>query len=355
MKLRITALVAVLAMVMAACGTGSDATTTSAAPDDTTPAETTTPSTAPTDTTAAPSTTEAPVEVTDVRLRLNWVLAGNHAPFFLAKQEGFWEQCGLNVTLNAGQGSGDTAQIVGTGTEEFGLTDSVSITAGRSQGLPITSIGVVYEDNPSSLVSYKESGIEELADVEGKTYGAVPGGSPYLLLHALWEENGIDVDSIEEVSVPAPGIAQLKTHQVDFITFFGNEAANVDDVNLLNVLYFRDFGLNSYGLALAAAQDYIDANPDKVQCFVDGVQQGWEAAEADPAAALDALYTAAPETASNPAVHEALLEGAFEFAGDPFLGQTLEKWTETQDFLVEAGVIESGSDPATLFTTDFSG
>ena len=40
-----------------------------------------------------------PVEMTSVDFRLNWVIAGNHAPFFLAKQEGFWEDCGLDVTM----------------------------------------------------------------------------------------------------------------------------------------------------------------------------------------------------------------------------------------------------------------
>ncbi|HEX7098140.1 MAG TPA: ABC transporter substrate-binding protein [Acidimicrobiia bacterium] len=354
MRSKRAALAIVLALVIAACGgDGGEATTTAA--DATTPPATeatTPPATEETTATSAPG--ETPTEMASVRFRLNWVIAGNHAPYFLAKKEGFWEACGLDVTLNAGQGSGDTAQLVGTGAEEFGLTDAVSISAGRSQGLPIKSIGVIYQDNPSSLVSYVDTGIEELADVEGKTYGAVPGGSPYLLLHALWEENGIDVDSIREVSVPAPGIAQLKTRQVDFITFFGNEVVNIEaDTSLLNVLFFRDFGLESYGLALAASDDYIAENPNAVQCFVDGVRQGFEAAAADPEAALQALYEAAPETEQAPEVHQAMLEGAFEFAGDDLLSQNLEKWTATHDFLFEAGVIEEAVDPAELFTDEF--
>lgn len=339
--------------VIAACGGDQGGATTTAADTTVPPATETTTATEETPAISVAETT--PAGLGSVRFRLNWVIAGNHAPYFLAKQEGYWEACGLDVTLNAGQGSGDTAQLVGTGAEEFGLTDGVSISAGRSQGLPVKSIGVVYQDNPSSLVSYVETGIEKLADVEGKTFGAVPGGSPYLLLHALWEENGIDVGSIREVSVPAPGIAQLKTRQVDFITFFGNEVANIEaDTSLLNVLFFRDFGLESYGLALAASDEYIAENPDAAQCFVDGVRRGFEAAAADPEAALAALYAAAPETEQAPEVHRAMLEGAFDFAGDELLTQNLDKWTSTHDFLVEAGVIEEAVDPAELFTDQFS-
>lgn len=295
-----------------------------------------------------------PVEMTSVDFRLNWVIAGNHAPFFLAKQEGFWEDCGLDVSMAAGQGSGDTAQLVANGSQQFGLTDAVSIVAGATRGLEITALGVVYQTNPASIVSKKAADITSLEDVAGRTWGAVPGGSPYLLLKALFAEEGIT--DVREVSVPAPGIAQLLSDQVDFITFFANEVANIDpdpDANL-NVLPLADFGQDIYGLAIASSPDYIAENPDKVQCFVDGVRQGWEAAEADPEAALDALEAANPETAERRAVHEALLQGAFDYDGDgDFLAQTADKWEETQQVLADAGIIESTVDVTDIFTDEY--
>ncbi len=304
---------------------------------------------------ASESAAATPVEMTSVDFRLNWVIAGNHAPFFLAKQEGFWEECGLDVSMGAGKGSGDTAQQVANGSQEFGLTDAVSIVASRSHGLNITALGVVYQSNPSAIVSKKATGITQLSDVEGKTFGAVPGGSPYLLLQALFQQNNIDTGSVHEVSVPAPGIAQLLADQVDFITFFGNEAANIDPdpAANLNVVPFKDYGQDIYGLALASSPDYISAHPDQVSCFVDGVRRGFEAAKADPQAALDALEAANPETAERRAVHAALLDGAFEYAGDDLLAQTADKWSKTQQTLSDAGIIETTVDPSELFTNDY--
>ncbi len=206
------------ALALAACS-GSAATT---APTEA-PA-----TTAPTEAASMAPESATPMAMTDVTFRLNWVIAGNHAPFFLAKQKGFWESCGLNVTMAAGKGSGDTAQLVANGSQDFGLTDAVSISASRTKGLPVKSLGVLYQTNPASIVSYKDKGITTLQDVKGKTFGAVPGGSPYLLLKALFKEQGIADSDYHEVTVPAPGIAQLKAGQVDFITFFGNEAANID-------------------------------------------------------------------------------------------------------------------------------
>jgi NitT/TauT family transport system substrate-binding protein len=279
-------------------------------------------------------------KLTKVDLRLNWVIAGNHAPLYLAKDRGYWEECGLDVSMAAGNGSSETAKLVANGSQDFGLTDAVSIIAGRGQGLKIKSIGVLYQSNPSALVSKKDAGITELQNVEGKTWGAVPGGSPYLLLKALFKENGIDEGSIKEVSVAPPGIAQLKTGQVDFITFFGNEAANVDPdpEKNLNVLYFKDAGQDIYGLALATSDEYAQQHADQVKCMQDGVRKGFEAAEEDPDAALKALADAEPETEANEDVQRKLLDGAFEYTGDELLAQDKAKWEATQKVLVDAGI-----------------
>jgi NitT/TauT family transport system substrate-binding protein len=277
-------------------------------------------------------------DLTKVSLRLNWVIAGNHAPLYLAKERGYWEECGLDVSMAAGNGSSETAKLVANGSQDFGVTDAVSIIAGRGQGLKIKSIGVIYQSNPSALVSKKDADITELQDVEGKTWGAVPGGSPYLLLKALFKENGIE--DVKEVSVAPPGIAQLKTGQVDFITFFGNEAANVDpdpEANL-NVLYFKDAGQDIYGLALATSDEHAQQHPDQVKCMQDGVRKGFEAAQKEPDAALDALTEAVPETAANEDVQRKLLEGAFEYTGDDLLAQDEAKWDATQKVLVDADI-----------------
>jgi NitT/TauT family transport system substrate-binding protein len=289
---------------------------------------------------------------TKVSLRLNWVIAGNYAPFYLAQQRGYWSDCGLNVSMTAGKGSSDTATLVANGSQDFGISDAVSVVAGRAHGLKIKSIGVIYQTNPSAVVSKKSAGITDLKDVQGKTWGAVPGASPYLLLKALFNQNGIA--GVKEASVPAPGIAQLKTGQVDFITFFGNEAANVDpdpDQNL-NVLPFKDYGQDIYGLTLISSDDYIKTHQDQVACMKQGMVKGFQAAKDDPDAALDALTKAAPETAHTPEVNRELLDGAFEYAGSDLLAQDAAKWDKSQKVLVQAKLVKTTSDPSTFFTKE---
>ena len=314
-------LTVVLGLSVAACGGGDDSSSTSGA-----------------------SGGKMTVKVS---LRLNWVIAGNHAPFYLAQQKGYWKQCGLDVSMAAGTGSGDTAKLVANGSQDFGLTDAVSIVSGRAQGLKLKSIGVLYQTNPSALVAKKSAGIKDLQTAAQHKWGAVPGGSPYLLLKALYAKNGL---KDKEVSVPAPGIAQLKTGQVDYITFFCNEVANVDPdwKKNLDVLYFKDFGQDIYGLALAASDKYIQQHPDRVKCMRDGLIKGFQEAKADPGAALAALTDAVPETQGKDAVSKQLLQGALDYAGDDLLAQDAAKWEATQKVLVDAKI-----SPKTLPAKEF--
>src|SRR5271170_1069658 len=62
-----------------------------------------------------------------VSLRLNWYMGGVHAPFFLGKEHGFYRDAGLDLTINEGRGSANTAQVVAAGTDTFGLADSSSV------------------------------------------------------------------------------------------------------------------------------------------------------------------------------------------------------------------------------------
>ena len=330
---RVAALAAAASLAFAACsGSGGSPTPSS-------------PSTAP----------SASGPLTQVDFRLNWVIAGNHAPFYLAKEKGYWSSCGLDVSLHAGQGSGDTAQLVGNGSQQFGLTDAVSIAAARTKGIGVKSLGVLYQTNPGSIVSYKKTGITTLADVKGKTFGAVPGGSPYLLLKALFKAQGIGPSDYHEVTVPSPGIAQLKTGQVDFITFFANEIVNIDPAYQqdLNDIPFKDYGQDIYGLAIASNDAYIQAHPDQVKCFVQGVEKGLAEAKADPTEALQALYAAVPVTKDKPQVQEQMLAGVWPYAGDKFLDQTAAKWDATQRLLFDAGIITKTLTPTDFFTNDY--
>ena len=68
----------------------------------------------------SPTFAQTPVKV---RFTLDWVVQGQHAPFLLAKAKGYFDQEGVDVTVDVGNGSAGTVQRLATGAYEMGFAD----------------------------------------------------------------------------------------------------------------------------------------------------------------------------------------------------------------------------------------
>ena len=69
---------------------------------------------------------------TPVGFVLNWIAGGDHAPYYYAKQEGWYEAAGLDLSIEVGQGSTFAAQRVGLGQTPIGLADLGTVLVVRS-------------------------------------------------------------------------------------------------------------------------------------------------------------------------------------------------------------------------------
>ena len=76
----------------------------------------------------------------DVTLILNWYLGGLHAPFYLGKERGFYEEEDINLTIQEGRGSAVAAQVVAAGDVDFGMSDAGSLMLAAAKGLPIEAV-----------------------------------------------------------------------------------------------------------------------------------------------------------------------------------------------------------------------
>jgi len=65
---------------------------------------------------------------------LNWVAGGDHAPYFYAQKMGYYKQAGLDVDFESGRGSAASAQKVGAGQSQLGLSDMAGVLLFRGKG-----------------------------------------------------------------------------------------------------------------------------------------------------------------------------------------------------------------------------
>src|SRR2546422_11458945 len=65
----------------------------------------------------------SPAAAQKLTFTLNWVAGGDHAPYFYAQKMGWYRQAGIDIDFETGRGSAASAQKVGAGASQLGLSD----------------------------------------------------------------------------------------------------------------------------------------------------------------------------------------------------------------------------------------
>lgn len=246
----------------------------------------------------------APVQAqeTDIAFALDWRFEGPSAPYFMAIDNGYFAEAGLNVEVTAGQGSLDALPKVASGAFPIGFADINSLIRFLDQnpGAPVTAVMMVYDSPPFSIVGRVSQGISGIEDLEGSILGAPPPDGAWAQFPILAEVNGIDVSTItvEPVGFPTrePMLAEGNVDSVtgfNFSSYLSLARLGVPEDDITTIM-FADHGVELYGNAIIVNTDFAEANPEIVTAFLGAVAQGWSAAIADPAAGAAAVIDRNP-------------------------------------------------------------
>jgi NitT/TauT family transport system substrate-binding protein len=233
---------------------------------------------------------------------LQWIANGNNFGVFAAKEQGFYRDANLEVDVQRGYGSGDTAKRVATGTADMGIADAASVIVGRSNGLKVKQVASLYERSPDAIFFIKGNRINNPKDLEGRTIGATAGEATVNLLPVFGANAGFDVKKMEIINLsPSAKYASLVAKTVDSIVGFVNEEPAIQSAAQKTGLevgrfVFNDYGINYYSLGIIASDDMIAKRPDLVRRVALATMKGYAWAIKNPQGAADAFVKNYPET-----------------------------------------------------------
>jgi NitT/TauT family transport system substrate-binding protein len=235
-------------------------------------------------------------------VQLAWVVGGLHAGFFVAKEKGFYASKGLDVAINRGFGSGDTAKVVATGAAHFGEVNLPTAIISRGKDIPLTILGVIIGKAPESILSFAEKGIRKPKDVEGKTFAEASGAAIMVTWPAFAKLAGIDISKATHIPVEAAAKpAVFFSGQVDWVPGFrpGFDEPIIlraqKERKKLSFVRWEDSGWKVYGNGLVTHQDLLKRDPKTVANFVGATLDGYAYAIEHPDEALDITLKANPE------------------------------------------------------------
>src|SRR5262249_14660266 len=118
------------------------------------------------------SSTPSPAQ-TKLTFLLNVPPAGYNSGFELAVENGLYKEAGLDVTIEPGNGSQTTAQLLSVGKYDIGFADSAPVMKLISQGAKLKVLATILQGNPNAVTALKKTGLKSVADIKGRS-GAMP-------------------------------------------------------------------------------------------------------------------------------------------------------------------------------------
>ena len=157
------AVVPAFVIVVAACGGGATPTPAGSAPASGAPGS------------SAPAVAEK-CDGQELSFQLSFIPNVQHAGFLVAANRGFYEDEGLQVEMVPAGPNVDPVSAVGDGTASLGQVDYGQLLRARAAGVPIVSIAQTYKETFLNWYASADSGIETMADWEGKRVGRTQVG-----------------------------------------------------------------------------------------------------------------------------------------------------------------------------------
>src|ERR1700741_3866437 len=115
-------------------------------------------------------------------LQLKWVTQAQFAGYYVAKDKGFYNDVGLDVTIKPGGPDINPSQVIAGGGADVVLDWMPSALATREKGVPLVNIAQPFQKSGMGLTCRKETGITKPEDFKGKTLGVWFAGNEYPFL-----------------------------------------------------------------------------------------------------------------------------------------------------------------------------
>ena len=303
------------------------------------------------------ATAEGKGELTPVTFVLDWTPNTNHTGIYVAKENGYFEEQGLDVEIIL-PGEVGANQLVASGKADFGVSYQERLTMARSEGLPLVSIAAIIQHNTAGYASPVENGITTPKDFEGKKFGGIGVPLQEAIMKTVMEQNDADIDKVDFINIGDSDFFTAIERDVDFATVFygwtGIEAELREKE--MNMMYYIDFaeGLDFYTPLIATSEAMIEKDPETVKALLHAVVEGYEFSIENPSEAATILIDNEPNL--DPDLvnkSQEWLAPRYQDDAEQWGIQEQDRWESVAEFMFENKIIEQAIEADKAFTNEF--
>lgn len=223
-----------------------------------------------------------------ITLQLKWVHAFQFAGYYAAKELGYYQEAGLDVTIKEATPGLDVVEEVVTGHAHYGVGTS-SLLLARQAGKPVVVLAAIFQHSPYILIANRGASPGNIQQLIDRKVMMEPQSEE---LTAYLKKVGLGPDRFERVE-----------HSFDLSDLLNGKVAAISayvtnqpyDLNRLGYVYDiyspRAAGIDFYGDNLFTSERELHQNPERVAAFRAASLRGWEYAMAHPDEIINLIAT----------------------------------------------------------------
>lgn len=291
-------------------------------------------------------------------LALDFYVNPDHVGIYEALENGHFADAGLEVIPRVPSDPSAPIKQVAAGQVDLAISYEPEVMLAREAGLDVVAVAALVQEPLTSLISLPEAGIDEPADLAGKT--VVTAGIPYqtAYLRSILGDAGVPEDAVEQVDVGLNLLQPVLSGRADAML---GGFRNVEGVELAErgddprVVPVDELGIPTYNeLVLVADGERVREDPEAIRDFIEALERGTADAAADPEGATEALLAAGEGL--EPELTLAQVEETLPLlvpAGErPFGHMDPELWERFGSYLAAQGELETAPSAEELLTLE---
>ncbi len=230
-----------------------------------------------------------------VRLRLNWMYYGSHAPFALGKDKGYFRDAGIDLDIRSGNGSGSAHRLVANGDSQFSYGSCASMVNLAAKGAPLISVAVIDAMGTEAVIVRPDAGVKKLTDLKGKSILTTANAGVNTFFPLVLKNGGLNEGDVRITNVPDGALVssylQGAGGSVGILGGLDDKPAEIKaNGGAVPVTFaYSDFGVNQVGYCIVTNTETLKKNPDLVKRFVEATLKSYKEAEGNPDAAIAAM------------------------------------------------------------------
>lgn len=279
---------------------------------------------------------------------MDWYPNPDHAGFLVAQDQGYFEDAGLDVSLDSPSDPSLPIKLVAAGKADLALSYEPEVLLAREQGLDVVSVATVVGQPLTSMIWLKKSKIKRVRDLKGKTISTAGISYQDAYLKTILERAGLREDQVKKVGVGQgllPSIISGRA-QATLGPFWNIEGVELKQEGMKPTINPVDkLGVPTYSeMVLVAKGSRVHDDPDPIRLFITALARGTRFAVAHPNQATQSVIKA--NDALKPKVTAAQMKATLPLlnqdgngASLPFGHQDRASWQTFINWMVDQGVL----------------